>query len=172
MKGRTGKALLGFGLLVIFFLASGMTSANTVGTRDGSDTAGRLDIRRIVHGHKLQAEHRLTRHRLSTHRRWYTRHLRGDLSFINMFMNTDGDKRPERRLTIDVRKKKLLARMDRYPSGKRVGYTKVWRPNKWSVSVAFPESFLGQGVTAYKWYANSFFRHGPRRSASFSLYLS
>ena len=128
-----------------------------VETLDGNDTPGRLDIRRIVHGHRLQGEHRLTRHRLSTHRHWYTRHLRGDLSFLNMFLNTDGDKRPERRLTIDVRKKNLLARMDRYPSGKRVGYTKVWRPNKWSVSVAFPESFLGQGITAYKWNANSFF---------------
>lgn len=74
-----------------------------------------------------------------------------------MFLNTDGDKRPERQLTIDVRKNKLLARMDRYPSVVRVGYADVWRPNKWSVSVAFPKSFLGEGVTAYAWYANTFF---------------
>ena len=94
------------------------------------------------------------------HGRWYKRNLLGNPSFLNMFLNTDRDTRPERRLTIDVRKKRLFARMDRFPSGKRVGYTKVWRPNKWSVSVAFPESFLGQGIAAYKWYANSFLHFG------------
>jgi len=50
--------------------------------------------------------------------------------------------------------------MDRFPSGKRVGNAEVWRPNRWSVSVAFPESFLGQGVTAYAWNANSLFHTG------------
>ena len=119
-----------------------------------------FDIRRIVHGHRLQSENGLTRHRLSTHRRWYKRHLLGDLTFINMFLNTDGGNRPERRLTIDVCKKKLLARMDRFPSGKRVGYTKVLRPNKWSVSVAFPESLIGQDITSYNGTQNAFFHTG------------
>ena len=102
----------------------------------------------------------MTRHRLSTRERWYAWNLRGDLNFINMFFNADGDKRAERRLTIDVHKKRLVARMDRYPSGQRIGFAKVWRPNKWSMSVAFPKSFLGQGVTAYGWYANTFFHTG------------
>jgi len=165
MKRKTGKELLVFCVLMAFFVASGATAASTVGTLDGNDTHGRLDIRRIVHGHRLTGDHSLIRHRLSSRRRWYTRHLQGNPNFINMFLNTDRDKRPERRLTIDVRGNRLFARMDRFPSVVRVGYADVWRPNKWSpnkwsVSVAFPKSFLGQGVMAYGWYANTFFHTG------------
>ena len=55
MKRKTGEELLVFCVLMVSFVASGATAASTIGTLDGIDTHGRLDIKRNVHGHEVQA---------------------------------------------------------------------------------------------------------------------
>lgn len=132
------------------------SSADTSSHFDGDDTHGVLDLKRVVQGHKSDPHGRLVRHRLTMFREWGRVDLRHERNFINIFFNLDKDQRPERRLTIDVEDGRLKARMDRFPSGRRVGRAEVWRPDRRSVSVAFPESFLSE-VASYRWRANSFY---------------
>lgn len=138
-----------------FLLAGSLTVAlaDTDRIQDANDTPGKLDVRFAVEGHKQTENDRLLRHRLTMFDRWSKRALARKGNFIHLFFDTDSDGGYERRLKITARKGELRARMQAWRGLDSVGRADVWRPNRRSVSVSFPASWLGDGLEEYKWIA-------------------
>ena len=64
---------------------------------------------------------------------------------IYIYLDIDGDPRPERQLEIDVRNGSLFARMSTAIGPSEVfGFAQVWKPGPRSVVVEFPRSLLGK----------------------------
>jgi hypothetical protein len=130
---------------------AGTSSADTTRLSDPNDTRGKLDVKYAVQGHRLISKVRMIRHRLTMRGRWNRRALKPRNNFINFFFDTDDDKGFERRLNIAFRGARLRAKMQTWRSLKKVGIAKLWRPNRRSITVAFPEAWLGKNVDAYRW---------------------
>jgi len=78
--------LAGVVALCLLNVAAGSVSAGTGSRRDADDTAGRLDIATIAHGH----DGRRLVHTVRTYGNWGHRHLRGNNRFL-VVAKEDGD---------------------------------------------------------------------------------
>jgi hypothetical protein len=136
---------------------AGTSSADTTRLSDPNDTRGKLDVKYAVQGHRLISKVRMIRHRLTMRGRWNRRALKPRNNFINLFFDTDDDKGFERRLNIDFRGTILRAKMQTWRSLKKVGIAKLWRPNRKSITVAFPKGWLGKDVDDYQWTAHTLY---------------
>lgn len=147
MRGRPAVALT-----LTMLLIAAPAAADTTRHRDRNDTDGKLDVRLVVQGHRRGSSGTpMLRHRLTMFERWGKRALSQQNNFINLFFNTDDDRGFERRLNIDVRNGRLRAKMQTWRGLDRVGFARIWRPNRRSVTVAFPKRWLGSGVRSYEW---------------------
>ena len=94
-------------------------------------------------------------------KRWGRRAFKRRGNFINFFFDTDRDPGFERRLNIDLRRGELRARMQIWRRNGRaiqtLGRATLWRPDRRSVTVAFPRTLLGMRVTRYAWIGYSVF---------------
>lgn len=95
-------------------------------------------------------------HTIEMHNRWRTRALRGSPSAIHLYFETDGDRRSERQLTIDVKRGTLQATMTN-GNERVIGRAKVWRVDRRTVRVAFRRRLLRRGIDSYRWAAMTSF---------------
>jgi hypothetical protein len=153
MKARalTPRLIIAAGAVVLAVV--GTSSADTTRLNDPNDTRGKLDVKHAVQGHRGISETRMIRHRLTMRGRWNRRALKPRNNFIVFFFETDDDKGFERRLDIDFKGTRLRAKMETWLSLKKVGIATLWRPNRKSITVAFPLDWLGKDVDAYRWIA-------------------
>ena len=125
-----------------------------------------MDIETAAHTHR---NGRLV-HRVRLHERWRAGALRGYNRWIVFWISTNDDPRDpegfERHIWIDHKDGRLRAVMLR-PSGglhatldERMARVSVWRPNRHTVFVRFPERLLGRGVANYRWYAQTSWKTG------------
>jgi hypothetical protein len=110
-----------------------------------------MDFRRLGQSHG--DAHRRVRHRIRTQKPWKTSVLGGDNGVtIEITFNTDDDRAWERQIRIRRRDGRLRAHMWRANDDRRLAdKVRVWRPNRYSVSVAFSADALKEGVRAYGW---------------------
>jgi hypothetical protein len=110
-----------------------------------------MDFRRLRQGHG--DAYRRVRHSIRTEEPWKTSVLGGvDGVTIEIRFNTDDDSAWEREIRIRRRDGRLRASMWRRSDYRRLPVkVKVWRPNRYSVSVAFSADALKDGVRAYGW---------------------
>jgi hypothetical protein len=135
-----------FAIMLAFTLMGDPAVADTLSRDDPRDTLGRLDIRRVRHGHAGSDE---VTHTISTYRRFGSRSLQGRTHFIiDMFLN-DGD--DERFIVIFWRNGSLRAPVFRGDLT-RAGTARVTRPNRRSVKVTVREMILGD-PSKYAWVA-------------------
>lgn len=113
-----------------------------------------MDFRKVTHGHGNDGKS--LRHGIYTARRWKTKRLGGRHgTSITIRFDTDGDRRPERRLEIRRKDGELWAGMFRGRNLLRPvpGNIRVWRPSRRSVKVAFDPALLDERVR-YRWYVD------------------
>lgn len=154
----------GIALSLLLILAAGPTTADTKARRDGDDL-GRLDIRRLRHGH---ADKSRLKHSLNMDGTWKNRLLRGRHRYIYFWLSTDAEERfAERRIVVDYKRGRLVAWMESYEEESDaagiqfLGFISVSRPSRSSVSVRFRRQLLGESVDQYSWSALSIYR-SPR----------
>lgn len=154
-------------LVVLLGLAANPARADRRVVKDGNDAHGRLDARYALAGHRAgTGDERLIRHRIATFKAWPVRLLADGGTEIDFLFRTNGDSHDDAQITVDFRRGRLVARMRNLNSGKSLGRVHVWRPNRRSVSVAFPKKGLGG---SYRWYAVTSFHHdGSERCGTVS----
>jgi hypothetical protein len=171
--GRVAFILLG---ALLFILVPVGAQADQVRHRDPRDTRGRLDIRRIAHGH--EGGHAVT-HSISMYRAFSSRLLQRPSNRLVLWLWESEDDDWVRVIIVRWRDGRLRAPI--WGDDGRVGNARVTRPNRRTVSVAVNLRHLGEGEqTGYYWGVESFFanrnacRHGcvdrapnriPRRHA-------
>lgn len=158
---------LSFLLMVGLALPAG---ADVVRQRDGDDTPGRLDIRRVVHGH---TENGRLKHRVVTFKPWKARHLRRRANYIYVWFSTDGEKRfAERRVVIDFVDGKLQACIQMYDEindGAAVGPCEditLRRPDTRTALVVFRRRMLRRNLQEYSWSASTSFKSPESKRCS------
>lgn len=155
------------GSLLVMVLMMAPATADTQAFPDPDDTAGRLDIVSLRHGHSDNG----LWHSLTMQRAWHGRALRGQGSYLYIWFSTDNeDAYAERRIWIDFRDGRLIAGVEHYDEisdGAGVSpirRLRLIRPNRKTVKVFFRSRDLGRGVTSYKWSAFSSYRHPDREA--------
>src|SRR5687767_3955540 len=120
-RGRFAVA----GVLALLLIAT-PASGNTTRLHDPNDTAGKLDVKLVIQGHRSASTGPdLLRHRFTMHARWRKRALNRENNFINLFFDTDEDKGFERRLNIDERNGELRRKMQTWRDLDKVGEAKI-----------------------------------------------
>ena len=137
--------------------------------RDPRDTKGRLDVRRLEHGHGPASPTgaRRVRHIVTMHRGWWKRRLRCGNGpchgILNLEFSTDRDSDRERLIQVYVRDGRYTARIfaetencviQTGPCEQRteaIGRARVTRPSSRSISVSLPVRKLGQDLDLYRW---------------------
>jgi hypothetical protein len=133
----------GLAVSLVLSLGADPAAADSAYRRDPNDTAGRLDIRRIAHGHAGEDEFT---HTVKTYQRFRSRLLRPRRALIAMFVETDA---AFMCVVVVWRNGSLRAPIFDDCEG-RVGTAQVTRPNRRSVRVTLSESDLG-GPSVYLW---------------------
>lgn len=148
---RTKSILIGVSLTAL--VLSGTASADTARFNDPNDTPGRLDVKAVRHAHDGA---RLV-HSVHTYRRWKSKALSGDESYIGFYLDA-GTKRARADRFVWVRHKTgrgLYAEIFRpgtHANGERLGKVRVSRPNRRSVRISLRESQLSSGIlNGYRW---------------------
>lgn len=162
-KGRPMFRVVSFTVMIVALTFHPLpAAADARSFPDADDTAGRIDVREARQSHvrveTSDGTQRLIRHDVLTYESWRARSLRA----IDLFVNTDDDRSFERRLEVAPDADgNLHGTMTALPSGRVVGYVKVWRPSARRVAVQFPRRALGQSVQAYKWYVVARYHDEP-----------
>ena len=138
-------------LLVGTFSSPG--SADTARFTDPNDTPGKLDVR---DAHQEHDDRRLV-HNVRTFRRWRSRALRGDETYIGFYLDA-GTKGSRADRFIWVRWKKgrgLYAQIFRpltHANGDLLGPVRVSRPNRRSVRISIRPAQLSKRIRdGYRW---------------------
>jgi hypothetical protein len=148
----------GIAALLLVPLLAGSAVGDVVTRRDPKDTPGRLDIRRISHGHKDDA----VVHTVSMYRRFPSRLLEGRGRALGIFLFNREEERV-RIVVVQWRNGRLRAPVFDWEEG-RVGTARVSRPNPRTIRVVISESVLG-GLgesPGYRWFALTVFKDGGR----------
>ena len=146
-------------LLLLSMLMS-PAGADSSSTTDPDDTSGRLDIRRLAHGHDGEVN---LRHRLRMSNDWSNRALSGIGTEIYIWFSTDTDEYAELRGVIDRHEGRLYAEMEKYDEAEgsadiqSLARIEVTRPSSRAVEISFPRSLLGASTTHYYWSATAYF---------------
>ena len=120
--------------LIVPMLIVPPAGANRAGFSDPNDARGRLDMRRLTHGHAGSGS---VVHTITMHERFSSRLLRS--GFISLRFDTNGDlSKLERRVLVKWRRGALRANVYNNTSGRRVGAANVRRPNRRTVRVTIP----------------------------------
>lgn len=136
-------------LVAASFVLSGAASADTTSGSDPNDTASRLDIARVIHGHASMKGEELLTLRINTYERWRTRLLRSGINAIYISFSTDDDRSRERYMRIDFSGGRLRATMHRASDGERIDNARLKRASRRSVTVLFPKRLLGTAIDRY-----------------------
>jgi len=162
---RAGAITLLTGLL----LAGGPATADRLVVADANDTSGRMDIRRVIHGH-LDAS--TVAHRVATYRRWRSRMLSAKGSgALSLIFSTEGNSCAEALVIVDLKDGRLRSRIRSYDPlgcgrGDDSGGFGEWRPipqrprrdNRRSITVFVPLDMLSKTeLDQYRWSATTFF---------------
>jgi len=141
------------GVSLISVMLSGTASADTARFNDPNDTPGRLDVKAVRHGHDGA---RLV-HSAYTYRRWGSRALSDDESYIGFYLDA-GTSRTRADRFVWIRHKPgrgLYARIFRpgvHANGERLGKVRVSRPGRRSVRIYLRRSQLSSGIlNGYRW---------------------
>jgi hypothetical protein len=147
----------GIAALLVIPLLAGTALGDVVTRRDPKDTPGRLDIRRISHGH---AGDGAVVHTISTYRRFPSRLLKGRGGAFGVFL-FDPDEERIRLVVVRWRNGRLRAPVFDWDDG-RVGTARVSRPNPRTVRLVIPKGALGSlgEAPGYSWFAVSMYRDG------------
>ena len=151
---------IGVGVVAAGLILVQGAGADTISVADPNDTAGRLDIRSVGHGHTRTGKAYL--HPVRMHRAWANNVLEGR-SDIALWFSTDREDRfAEYRASIDVNRDGELRACfhgySEFSDGAGVGpcdWVPVRRPTARSVVVQIPRDALGN---SYKWYAATSYR--------------
>jgi hypothetical protein len=173
----TKRSLSAWGAVVAAALCLALLPGTAVADHarafDPDDTHGRLDIRRVSHGHR--GAHVLT-HRITTFGEWRPR-LLSKRTYLTVWFSTDGDKWAEYIARIFYRHGGLRACFGGYAEGSDyagVGPCKrvpVARPDRRSVLIRLKDSFVGDD-DSYGWSAESSYalegsEHCPLRNVCY-----
>ena len=141
---------LAFGLLVMGPDAA-LADTRVFFDPKGDSGGDLMDFRRLRQSHG--DAHRRVRHSIRTEKPWRASVLGGENGVtIKIEFNTDDDRAWERQIRIRRRDGRLRAHMWRANDDRRLAdKVRVWRPNRYSVSVAFSADALKDGVRAYGW---------------------
>lgn len=138
---------------VVFTLLATSAMADTGRFTDPNDTPGKLDVKSVRHSHD---EPRLV-HSVRTFKRWRSRALAGDESYIGFYLDA-GNKRTRADRFVWVSWKEgrgLYAEIFRplvHANGERLGPVRVWRPDRRSVRISLRRSQLSDGIkNGYTW---------------------
>jgi hypothetical protein len=160
LKGAVAGAL-------VLGLVAGPAAADVVTRKDPKDTLGRLDIRRISHGHA--GEDAVT-HTITTYGEYSSRLLDWSQRPGGMLLLfIDGvDDGWERIVVVRWRDGRLRAPI--FDEDRRVGMAQVTRPNRRTVKVTLQKRQLGDlgDPPQYLWRAISLFRNRGRCKGVFS----
>jgi hypothetical protein len=148
---RFGVALLAVGTALLFPSAA---AADLKRVTDPNDAPGYLDVRHVEHSDRLDPASGAVEvtHSITTFATWWPRNLARGGRIVIMF-DTRGGPAPERKVQIVARRGRLAARI--YDETKMVDRVRVGRTGPRNVVVRMPATALGDGVTAYRWYAST-----------------
>jgi hypothetical protein len=134
-----------------------VAGANIDPISDGDDTRGRLDIQAVTTP-VFQGGNNLANavHTISTYGRWRPRELSG-ANAIEIFYNTDGDRRWERIAVAFFAGGRLRGALLN-GSGRFLSEADVERPNRRSLTIGLSPGQLGKPA-GYRWAAFSFFKN-------------
>jgi hypothetical protein len=169
MRGRRRLALSVIVGTVGLALVQAPAAADVVTRKDPKDTAGRLDIRRVSHGHAGEGA---VTHTITTYRRFASRLLRPHgkaTGVLQLWIDGDSDDGWwARQVVVQWRNGRLRAPIFDAETQRRVGRAKVTRPNRRSVKVAIKLSHLGDlgESREYFWMAVSDFWNQTRCKSS------
>lgn len=154
-KVRTLSAALLAVALTAALVAPAAADVTTV--LDGDDSPGRLDIAAAQAGHYTTAGGaRWLRHRVVTYERWsnavldHSEENRRVSFFFKRGPGIDDFYQVWVRAGADGQ---LVGKMRRgqEPHITTIGWVRVWRPDRHSVTIAFPKRYLGRNLTSYRW---------------------
>jgi hypothetical protein len=146
-------------------LATQVFSAGASVVAEGNDTRGALDVRRVD---------TLFRHkplwRVTTWSQWRAHEMR-DRGYVLVHLDTFGSRRSDYYILIRASGERLrgLLFRNRVPPAddRRLGFVRVWRRDRRSVSVRLPLRRLGVGPEreVYRWYVQTIFTSRQCRRA-------
>lgn len=144
-------------------------AADSAHMTDPNDTPGKLDVRRLAHGHTADK----LKHVVGTDNAWHNSVLSGSNSHIYLWISTDSESEfAERRVVIDLRNDKLWAAIQPYVESADAADVgplteiRVRRPSRRKVAVIFRRNLLGKDVAEYGWSVTTRFkRSGSARCA-------
>lgn len=151
LAAALGVLALGVGI------ASQVPSAGASDVAEGNDTKGALDVRRVD---KLLGRRPVWR--VTTWSRWRPREMR-DRGYILVHLDTLGTARSDYYILVRSGGERLrgLLFVNRLPPANdgRVGYVRVWRRDRRSVSARLPLRRLRIGAEreVYRWYVQTVF---------------
>ena len=148
--------------VVIALLVVAMSSpatADVSSMRDGDDSRGPLDIKRVLHGHETRT---VLWHKVVMHKSWGAKDLSGK-NEIRFQISTDREHRyDEVHALVALKDGKIRAWIFTYVEGgdyagvgpsERIRFT---RPDRRSIKIFFDESWVGS--SSYAWSAGSSYR--------------
>lgn len=141
-------------MAVLFLVAGTPVAADTSSRRDGNDTRGPLDIKRIAHGHTSDGK---LWHKVVMHGRWGAKDLRGEDEIRFYFSNDREDRYDEVHATVALKNGKLGAWIFPYTEGSdyaSVGPSeriRFVRPDRSSVKIFFDRSWMKNRTGRYTW---------------------
>ena len=145
---------------VSVIMSSGLAYADTNTQLDPDDSPGRFDIVAARHGHRTTADgKRLLKHRVVTYETWESLTLARKNTYFLFRFAGDFQDRTVRVTATD--NGKLVAIMVA-GKGRTIGKVAVGRPDKHSLTIAFPRRFLGESVHRYRWLVGSSYQADPR----------
>jgi hypothetical protein len=130
-------------------------AADVVIRKDPKDTAGRLDIRRVAHGH--DGDDAVT-HKITTYRRFPSRVLKRQRTRFEVVI-WDRHDRWAGIVFIWWRNGRLQAPIFDLYHGHRIGSAEVTRPNRRTVMVRIKLTDLGEPPGFYDWKVFSYFKN-------------
>lgn len=135
-----------------------MAHARHVDPRDGNDTRGLLDVRKI----KSWGSARKPGLRIITFRRWTPEQI-WDFGQAIVNLDTFGNKRPDYYLLVRSNGSGMngtVWRDRKSKADRRVTRTKVWRPDRRSINMRIPMRKLRRGKSRlfYAWYVQTLFQ--------------
>jgi hypothetical protein len=160
MRWRSRKTVVVAVLMATMVLDGSAAVADRRAVDDPNDTAARLDLRVVEHGHgpKPADGRRHLRFTIRTYERWRTRVLgdrTSDKYSFEVWISTNGDDSVAERDIVILRARdgSVRARVCCFGEGNYYRSVPSWRPGPRSVTVGVRRALLGRHIGAIHWFA-------------------
>lgn len=142
-------------VVLCLLTANGPAAANTNLRQDANDTAGRLDVRSISHGHRPNGK---LVHTISIYKGWRSGILDRRLTGIDLFLDVDDQPGPDLYISVEVDDDgRLRAPIRDWDTDRRMGTADPSKPTEKTLLIEFSPSDLGTSVQEYSWTARTTF---------------